>query len=56
MVLVSHCDLIKAALLRLLGLPLDDYPPSRSSPASISALVMATGAPKVLGMNEAIAA
>ncbi|MDQ4136142.1 MAG: histidine phosphatase family protein [Pseudomonadota bacterium] len=51
-VLVSHADVIKAALLYGLGMPLDGYRLFDISPASISTLVMGDWGVKVLAMNE----
>jgi broad specificity phosphatase PhoE len=54
--LVSHCDVIKAALARYLGLPLDAYSLFEISPASVSVLALWPGGAKVVSMNEAVAA
>jgi probable phosphoglycerate mutase len=51
-VLVSHADVIKAALLYCLGMPLDGYRLLEISPASVSALAMGDWGTKVLSMNE----
>ena len=51
-VLVSHGDVIKAALLYCLGLPIDGYRLFDVSPASISTLVMGDWGAKVLTLNE----
>jgi probable phosphomutase (TIGR03848 family) len=51
-VLVSHADVIKAALLYCLGIPLDGYSRLEISPASISALAIGEWGTKVLSMNE----
>src|SRR5919112_3640440 len=51
-VLVSHGDVIKAALLYCLGMPVDDYRLFDISPASISTLVIGDWGAKVLSMNE----
>ncbi len=51
-VLVSHADVIKAALLYCLGMPLDGYRLFDISPASISTVVMGDWGAKVLSMNE----
>jgi len=55
-VLVSHGDVIKAALLYYLGMPIDSYARLEVSPASISTLVVGDWGSKVLHMNEVIAA
>jgi len=55
-ILVSHCDVIKATLLYHLGLPLEAYSRFEISPASISTLVVGDWGSKVLRMNEVIAA
>jgi broad specificity phosphatase PhoE len=55
-ILVSHCDVIKAALARYLGLSLDAYAHFEVSPASISVLALWPGGAKVIGMNEVVAA
>ncbi len=52
-VLVSHADVIKAALLYCLGMPLDGYRLFEIGPASISTLVIGDWGAKVLSMNEA---
>jgi probable phosphoglycerate mutase len=51
-VLVSHGDVIKAALLYCLGMPIDGYRLFDISPASISTLVIGDWGAKVLSMNE----
>ncbi|PVE25739.1 histidine phosphatase family protein [Microvirga sp. KLBC 81] len=55
-ILVSHGDVIKAALLYHLGMPIDAYSRFEISPASISTLVVGDWGSKVLRMNEVIAA
>ncbi len=55
-VLVSHSDVIKAALLYHLGLPLDAYSRFDIDPASISTLVVGDWGSKVIRMNEVAAA
>ena len=52
-VLVSHADVIKAALLYCLGMPVDGYRLFEIGPASISTLVMGDWGAKVIAMNEA---
>lgn len=52
-VVVSHADIIKAALAHYLGMPLDAFQRIVISPASISGLVLPAGAPPVvLGVNQ----
>jgi broad specificity phosphatase PhoE len=51
-VLVTHGDVIKAALLYCLGMPIDGYRLFDISPASISTLVIGDWGAKVLSMNE----
>ena len=51
-VLVSHADVIKAALLYCLGMPIDSYRLFDISPASVSTLVLGDWGAKVLAMNE----
>src|SRR5918998_3910013 len=51
-VLVSHGDVIKAALLYCLGMPIDGYRLFDISPASISTLVIGDWGAKVLSVNE----
>jgi broad specificity phosphatase PhoE len=55
-ILVSHSDVIKAALLYHLGMPLDAYGRIEVEPASISTLVVGDWGSKVLRLNEVIAA
>jgi broad specificity phosphatase PhoE len=55
-VLVSHGDVIKAALLYCLGLPLDAYGRFEVEPASISTVVVGDWGSKVLRLNEVVAA
>jgi broad specificity phosphatase PhoE len=51
-VLVSHADVIKAALLYALGMPIDGYRLFEIGPASISTLVIGDWGVKVLSINE----
>jgi probable phosphoglycerate mutase len=51
-VLVSHGDVIKAALLYCLNMPIDGYRLFDISPASISTLVIGDWGAKVLSVNE----
>ncbi len=53
--LVSHADVIKAALAYYLGLPLDAILRFEISPASISKLVLGDWGAKVISMNEGLA-
>jgi probable phosphoglycerate mutase len=55
-VLVSHSDVIKAALLYHLGMPIDSYARFEVEPASISTLVVGDWGSKVLRLNEVVAA
>lgn len=55
-ILVSHSDVIKAALLYHLGMPIDSYSRIEISPASISTLVVGDWGSKVIRMNEVVAA
>ena len=54
-ILVSHGDVIKAALLYFLGMPIDSYARLDVSPASISTLAVGDWGSKVLRMNEVLA-
>ena len=54
-ILVSHSDVIKAALLYHLGLPIDAYARFDIEPASISTLVVGDWGSKVLRLNEVVA-
>lgn len=54
-VLVSHCDVIKAALLHFFGLPLEAYDHFDIAPASVSTLVMGEWGSRLLHMNERLA-
>jgi len=55
-ILVSHSDVIKAALLYYLGMPVDAYFRFEIEPASISTVVVGDWGSKVLRMNEVVAA
>ncbi|KFG66910.1 histidine phosphatase family protein [Microvirga sp. BSC39] len=55
-ILVSHSDVIKAALLYHLGLPVDAYGRFDIEPASISTLAVGDWGSKVLRLNEVVAA
>jgi probable phosphoglycerate mutase len=54
-ILVSHSDVIKAALLFHLGMPIDAYARFEVEPASISTLVVGDWGSKVLRLNEVVA-
>jgi probable phosphoglycerate mutase len=51
-VLVSHADMIKAALLHCLNMPLDGYRLFEISPGSVTTLVIGDWGAKILCMNE----
>jgi len=53
-ILVSHSDVIKAALLYHLGLPIDAYARFDIDPASVSTLVVGEWGSKVLRLNEVV--
>ncbi len=53
-VLVSHCDVIRAAVLSVLGLSLDAYARFDIAPASITTLALWPGGGKVTGLNETL--
>jgi probable phosphoglycerate mutase len=55
-VLVSHGDVIKSALLYHLGLPVDAYDRFDVDPASISTLVVGEWGSKVVHLNEVVTA
>jgi probable phosphoglycerate mutase len=55
-ILVSHSDVIKAALLYHLGMPIDAYGRLEVEPASISTLVVGGWGSKILRLNEVVAA
>jgi probable phosphoglycerate mutase len=55
-VLVSHADVIKAALLYHFGLPIDAYARFDVDPASISTLAVGDWGAKVIRLNEVVAA
>ena len=55
-VLVSHADVIKAALLYHLGLSIDAYARFDIEPASISTLAVGSWGAKVIRLNEVVAA
>lgn len=51
-VLVSHGDVIRAALLRILGLGLDAYDRIVVEPASVSELALWPGGGRIVSLNE----
>lgn len=55
-ILVSHSDVIKAALLYHLGMPIDSYSRFDISPASVSTLVVGEWGSKLVSMNVVVAA
>ena len=55
-VLVSHCDVIKAALAYYLGLAIEGILRFEISPASISTVAVGAWGAKVLNVNEVVAA
>jgi broad specificity phosphatase PhoE len=55
-VLVSHGDVIKAAVLYHLGLPIDAYSRFDIDPASVSTLVVGDWGSRLIRLNEVIAA
>lgn len=52
LVLVSHADVIKAAVGHVLGMPIDNWPRFEISPASLTSIVVGEWGAKVLTMNE----
>lgn len=56
LVLVSHADMIKAALLHVLGASLDAIHRIEIAPASVSTLVLGDWGGKVVAVNQRIAA
>ena len=55
-VAVSHCDVIRAVLLRVLGLSPDAYDRIAVAPASLSSLDLWPGGGRLVGLNERPAA
>jgi broad specificity phosphatase PhoE len=55
-ILVSHGDVIKAALLYYLAMPIDAYSRLEVEPASICTLVVGDWGSKILRLNEVVAA
>ncbi len=54
--LVSHCDVIRAAVLYCLGVPLDRYADIEISPAAVSTLLIGAGTGEVISLNQSVAA
>jgi broad specificity phosphatase PhoE len=54
-VLVSHCDVIKAALLHVLGRPVDAYGEIEVAPASVSTIEIGSSGPGVAAVNAPVA-
>ncbi|MBB5751537.1 histidine phosphatase family protein [Prosthecomicrobium pneumaticum] len=54
-VLVSHADVIKAAVCDVLGLPLDRIDRFDIAPASITTVVAGAWGAKLIGLNEVVA-
>ncbi|MBY3441542.1 histidine phosphatase family protein [Rhizobium laguerreae] len=50
--LVSHADVIKAAVSHVLGLPIDAWPRFDIAPASVTTVVIADWGAKVMTLNE----
>jgi broad specificity phosphatase PhoE len=51
-ILVSHADVIKAAVIHVLGLSIDAWPKFDISPASITTMVAGDWGAKILTLNE----
>jgi len=54
--LISHAEVIRAALLYCLGLSLDAWPLLEISPASVSRLALTALGAKIVSVNEIVAA
>jgi len=54
-VVVSHAEAIRAAILYYLGLPLDEFARIEVGPATISTIALDRHGGKVVGLNEAVA-
>jgi probable phosphoglycerate mutase len=50
--LVSHAEIIRTAILQILGLPMQAYERLEVGPASISTLALWTGGGRLLGLND----
>jgi broad specificity phosphatase PhoE len=55
-VVVSHGDVIKSAILHYLGLPLDAYDRIEVEPASVSTLEIGDWGNKIVALNEKVRA
>jgi broad specificity phosphatase PhoE len=55
-VIVSHADVIRAAVLYYLGLPLNAFDRIEISPASVSTLLIGDWGAKIFSLNETVAA
>lgn len=53
-VLVSHADVIKAAVSHVLGLSIDSWPRFEIAPASVTTIVLGEWGGKLITLNEAI--
>lgn len=56
LVIVSHAEPIRAALLHYSGIPLDDFPSIEVTPASISTLSVQRSGIRIAGMNRGMPA
>lgn len=54
LVLVSHADVIKTAVIHVLGMPLDAWQRFEISPASITTIIIGDWGAKVLSLNEVV--
>lgn len=54
-VIVTHGDVIRALLILLLGMPLDHIHRLEIAPASVSEVLLGSGQPRVLTVNETFA-
>jgi broad specificity phosphatase PhoE len=50
--LVSHCDVLRAAIVRYLGMPLDHFLRIEISPASVTTVELHPWGPQVLCLND----
>jgi len=55
-VLVSHCDVIRAAVLHYIGISLDDYDAVEIAPAAVTGLELNGRGGKVLALNTMVPA
>lgn len=51
-VVVSHCDIIRAIIARVLGLSLDNILRFETPPASVSRIVVGDWGARVISLNE----